>query len=242
MSHLFLVGADAPKNVARNKALAGAVVFTALASMLSAGSAMAVTTCATDDLSSIELSSGDKTVSNIVCQGDALNNSNVGIDFTDNGLLYEFSANTIQAGTGPSSSGSISYTIKIDQPDVFFQRVRLTSAGTDYVATKSVFDADDNPIFTMGQNFAESFVSPVAPPSFKDFGATDFFSVLKIVDFWSSGAQSDATVEDINNVFTQKSGPDTSEVPGPLPILGSAAAFGLSRRLRARIKQSVPTD
>jgi len=39
-------------------------------------------------------------------------------------------------------------------------------------------------------------------------------------------------------------GPDPDEVPGPLPVLGAAAAFGFSRKLRKRIKSNanpVPT-
>jgi hypothetical protein len=243
MTHL-LVGADALKNVARNKALVGAAVFTAFASMLSAGSAMADetdgTTCALVNSSTI-LVSGDKTISNIICDGDAKNNPLVKIDFGDNGLLYEFSSNFIEGGSGPSSTGSISYAINITQPSTFFQRVRLTSAGTDYVATKSVFDDSSNLLFTLGQNAAESFVSSVSGPSFKDFASTEFFSALNIVDTWSSGTQFDASVEDVNNIFTQKPGKGIGEVPGPLPIFGAAAAFGLSRRLRTRIKQSAPT-
>ncbi|MFM7753978.1 MAG: hypothetical protein ACKO58_06260, partial [Cyanobium sp.] len=31
--------------------------------------------------------------------------------------------------------------------------------------------------------------------------------------------------------------PDVSDVPGPLPLLGAAAAFGYSRKLRARLKK-----
>lgn len=41
----------------------------------------------------------------------------------------------------------------------------------------------------------------------------------------------------INDTVTQKFADDT--VPGPLPILGAAAAFGFSRKLRSRIKQTV---
>lgn len=240
MTHL-LFGADALKNVARNKALVGAAVFTAFASMLSAGSAMADdTTCAAVNSSTI-LVSGDKTISNIICSGDANNNPGVKLDFGNNGLLYEFSSNVINSGTGPSSAGSISYAINITQPSTFFDRVRLTSAGTDYVATKSVFDGSGNPLFTLGQNAAASFSSPVSPPSFKDFAPTEFFAALNIVDTWSSGTQFGASVQDVNNIFSQKPARAPGEVPGPLPIFGAAAAFGLSRRLRTRIKQSAPT-
>lgn len=39
--------------------------------------------------------------------------------------------------------------------------------------------------------------------------------------------------------FTRVVGPETSAVPGPLPLLGAAACFGYSRRLRQRMKISV---
>ena len=37
--------------------------------------------------------------------------------------------------------------------------------------------------------------------------------------------------------FDYTVGPEPSMVPGPLPIIGAASAFGFSRRLRSRIKQ-----
>jgi hypothetical protein len=40
---------------------------------------------------------------------------------------------------------------------------------------------------------------------------------------------------DVPNVWA-----DVTEVPGPLPILGAAAAFGYSRKLRKRIKSTEP--
>ncbi|AFY28283.1 hypothetical protein [Cyanobium gracile] len=38
--------------------------------------------------------------------------------------------------------------------------------------------------------------------------------------------------------FTRVVTPDTSAVPGPLPLLGAAACFGYSRRLRQRIQRT----
>jgi hypothetical protein len=37
---------------------------------------------------------------------------------------------------------------------------------------------------------------------------------------------------------TQVSSPPAADVPGPLPALGAAAAFGYSRKLRTRINRS----
>lgn len=44
---------------------------------------------------------------------------------------------------------------------------------------------------------------------------------------------------DLNQGFVQITG-FTADVPGPLPLLGAAAAFGWSRRLRSRINQPKP--
>ena len=42
--------------------------------------------------------------------------------------------------------------------------------------------------------------------------------------------------------FTRVVGPETPAVPGPLPLIGAAACFGYSRRLRQRIKISIAPD
>jgi hypothetical protein len=44
------------------------------------------------------------------------------------------------------------------------------------------------------------------------------------------------------NVFATATRVPTSSVPGPLPILGATAAFGISRRLRRRISLSTLAD
>lgn len=63
------------------------------------------------------------------------------------------------------------------------------------------------------------------PPGFAVSGTK-----FTIVDaFTISGT---ATLQAISNVWTQQK----TDVPGPLPLLGAAAAFGFSRRMRSRIK------
>jgi hypothetical protein len=44
--------------------------------------------------------------------------------------------------------------------------------------------------------------------------------------------------ENFNGTYAFVSAPAPSAVPGPLPLFGAAAAFGMSRRLRRRIKLS----
>jgi hypothetical protein len=43
------------------------------------------------------------------------------------------------------------------------------------------------------------------------------------------------SINSFQNSFTQLRGGDPETVPGPLPLLGAGAAFGFSRRLRARV-------
>lgn len=143
--------------------------------------------------------------------------------------IYEFSSDIVNGGTGTNTFGSISYTISID-PDIssqVFKSVALTAAGINYSAKKEVFN-DGNLLATLGVGDVET-----------DAFSGQFFTTLDIVDSWTVGAGEFATLEDINNLFTQKPGRGLpSEVPGPLSVLGVGAAFGLSRKLRSRIKGS----
>jgi hypothetical protein len=49
---------------------------------------------------------------------------------------------------------------------------------------------------------------------------------------------SDGVIDNVQNTFGQTG---TTGVPGPLPLLGIGAAFGMSRKLRKRIKGSTLT-
>ncbi|MBW4530116.1 MAG: hypothetical protein KME02_05425 [Aphanothece saxicola GSE-SYN-MK-01-06B] len=62
--------------------------------------------------------------------------------------------------------------------------------------------------------------------------SADFISKLVVAPLPNNAVQG------ITDTVTQKFD-DGETVPGPLPILGAAAAFGFSRKLRSRIKQTV---
>lgn len=181
------------------------------------------TTCAALLLDpGISLTTGDKIVSNIICSGDVVGSSDVLINFGVNGPIYEFSSDIIRGGTGPDTAGGISYTIAITS-DQAFNAVALTAAGINFTASKQIYAGGDL-LDTLGVGEVTTFA------------ANQYFTTLNIVDSWSVGSGQFATLEDINNLFTQKPGRGPSEVPGPLPILGVGAAYGLSRKLRARIR------
>ena len=67
-------------------------------------------------------------------------------------------------------------------------------------------------------------------PGFFDVGDASF-----TYDLAASAAQGGAG----NITYTRVIRPETSSVPGPLPLLGAAACFGYSRRLKQRIKISI---
>lgn len=208
------------------KVFIGAATLCAIASVFSIGSARAAsTTCAALALDAgISLSVGDKTISNIVCSGDVVGSDDVLINFGVNGPIYEFSSDIINGGTGPNTSGGIRYTIAINS-DQAFNSIALTAAGINFVATKEIFEG-------------EELLATLGVGQVKTFAANQFFQTLNIVDSWTVGSGEFASLEDVNNLFSQKPGRGPSEVPGPLPILGAGVAFGLSRKLRARIRSS----
>lgn len=69
-------------------------------------------------------------------------------------------------------------------------------------------------------------------PGFSDVGEA-FFSYDLVPGAGQGGAG--------NLTFTRVVRPDVDAVPGPLPLLGAAACFGYSRRLRKRIVGSIPS-
>ena len=160
-----------------------------------------------------------------MCSGDVDGNPDVLINFGVNGPIYEFSSDIINGGTGANTFGEISYTIAING-DHAFNSVALTAAGIDFTASKKIYSGG-------------SLLATLSVFEETTFGADKFYTSLNIVDAWTVGGNSQfSTLEDINNLFTQRPGRAPSEVPGPLPLLGAGAAFGLSRKMRARIKAS----
>ena len=172
----------------------------------------------------ISLTTGDKTISNIICSGDVAGSGDVLINFGVNGPIYEFSSDIIRGGTGPNTSGGISYAIAINS-DQAVKSVALTAAGINFSASKEIYSGTDL-LATLGVGETTSFA------------ANQFLTTLNIVDTWLVGSGEFATLEDINNLYIQKPGRGPSEVPGPLPLLGVGAAYGISRKLRVRLRRS----
>lgn len=221
-----------------NRTFIGSASVLACASVLMVGSAQAATStnCATPGT----LSTGFLTVSNIICGGDAAGRADVVIEIFQGGINYLFSGDLTPAPSALGfNNGNISYDIAINPlAKLEFKEVTLSATGlfSNYTATKEIrWSGGPGGVLVTGV--------PAVGPAEPVFSFAPFPNVqaLSIKDIWL-GATSLDTITDINNGFrlTESRGPGES-VPGPLPIAGAAACFGLSRQLRARIKRSKAT-
>jgi hypothetical protein len=209
----------------RAKAFLGAAVVTACGITLSAGSAeAAIPTTNCQDLN--DLTVGNTKITNLSCTGDIAGSDNVLILYDELTNNVEYSFFGIPA-TG-SQLGSIGYDIEITAGQSVFQKVSLTSDGSAdsiYDAFKDITWAGGSAQLATNQGGAEPvFTFP-----------TLTIKKLTILDSWVASI---GDVQLVKNNFTLAPGTDIPDsVPGPLPILGAAAAFGMSRKLRSRIKQ-----
>ncbi|WP_143594050.1 hypothetical protein [Synechococcus sp. BO 8801] len=205
-----------------SKSLFGAAVVAAAVTGLSAGSAEAVqtTTCGLAG----NLTFGDKTVSNIVCTGVGADTE---IRFNNFDLAYDFGS----VIDPPTQAGKISYTISITDPAFEFAAVGLDSG--------CIFPALGGCTVTKNLSWSggsTSLVSSNGNPAPVDYLFAAGVTSLNVEDIFL--ATGNSAVSTANNFFSQRPGGGPEPVPGPLPILGAGMAFGLSRRLRSRIKAS----
>jgi hypothetical protein len=121
-----------------------------------------------------------------------------------------------------SDGGFLSY--KIEATDGVFTRVNLISARdlpsgvTKTYGTRLLTDG-----FTVDPS---SVIDTLNISSNVSDSGSAYGSVLYVNDSWTGPG----AIDNISNEYAQ------SQVPGPVPVLGAAAAFGFSRRLRQRLK------
>ena len=117
-------------------------------------------------------------------------------------------------------TGHLDYKIKITDPAYFFTTASLgtllTGAG-DYTVNKKFYT--DDTFTTEITAWALSNPTP-ANPDTKSIGSQEIF----VRDSWNIPSGSTATIDDIQNSYTQ--------VPAPLPLLGVGAVYGSIRKLR----------
>jgi hypothetical protein len=120
--------------------------------------------------------------------------------------------------------GNLRYKIAINGP-LHFSQVKLANQGDitngAYSVTKTFWNSD----YTV-QVIPDTLVNPITPDGI-DISSLGL-QTLYVQDEWNVKPTANGSITSIQNSFGQ--------VPGPLPLVGVGAAFGLSRRIRSRIK------
>jgi hypothetical protein len=128
-----------------------------------------------------------------------------------------------------NDNGFLRYKFEIDPilgKGRVFDQIKLANQGDitngKYEITKSFWNSD----FTT-QVITDVLINPTTPDgiSVANLGLT----TLYVWDKWNVQPGANGSINSLQNSFGQK-------VPGPLPLVGIGAAFGLSRRIRSRIK------
>lgn len=135
--------------------------------------------------------------------------------------MHQFGASGLAFTTG--TSGTYSYKVSIDStmsPNRRFKKFQTSSTtfGTDI--TKTLSDGTNTLTSTNGSTSPEFTYNPI--------------SALPI-SFSSTITVNSGVLTGFTDTITQAEVPP---VPGPLPLLGAAAAFKVSRQLRKRAKQA----
>ena len=124
--------------------------------------------------------------------------------------------------------GNLRYKIAIMDPTRFFAQVGLANQGDitngEYTITKTFWNSD----YTV-QVISDVLTNPVTPDGITL--ASLGLQTLYVQDEWNVQPGANGSINSLQNSFGQ-----TDHVPGPLPLVGIGAAFGLSRRIRSRIK------
>ena len=218
------------------KVLMAAAILGGSGSLLSAGSAIAQSTCSFGSnisftaCSATTLTEGDKTVTftNLLGLNPSATYGGT-ITLADLGFNF-YSVSTVFIG--PLGAGepanTIGYDIEIDPlSNNYFSGVKLT-ANSDISASTVIKTEVSAPSL-----FTQLTVSGTGsnPPGMGTFNSIPGFAKkLSILDTFSTPTPGALT--SYVNTFRQ------SEAPGPLPVLGAGMAFGFSRKLRSRIKAS----
>ena len=180
-------------------------------------------------LGSTGCTSGDKIYSDFSFTG--FNTGTTNLSITDSGPQHTFSASGLNFGA--STTASYSYTVAIapGNPNASFLGYRTGATTSDVftplASTKTLTGTPNGDTSTAINETSGNvvFYSPTIG------GPVTFTGAINVTS-GRMGVFTDSLVQQINTP------PPPSSVPGPLPILGVAAAFGYSRRLRKRVSTS----
>lgn len=156
----------------------------------------------------------------------------------------DFSGSRICAGsTGDTLTYSVAPTPNTGAFDNYIPALLLNAISSS--PNNPLASPNNTPFVYLDSFSSQFFISPnyvsgTSISSFSDFSGTfsqlGFGTITGTLGTWTIGTG--ALTDTINVQFGAPPGPgpSPSTVPGPLPVVGGAAAFGWSRRLRRRIQ------
>ena len=164
--------------------------------------------------------SGDKIYSDFSFTGFA---GSTALSVTDAGPQHTFSASGLNFGVGSTASYSYTVAIAPGNPNASFLAYRTGATTSDVftplASTKTLIGTPNGDVST-GTNETSGNLVTYAPTI---GGPVAFTGSINV-----TGGRMDV----FTDTLVQQVNTPTSSTPGPLPILGAAAAFGSVRKLR----------
>jgi len=155
-----------------------------------------------------------------------------GFTFTQNGSSHTFQGTGLNANAGTYTYG---FTVALFNPPAgqAFKSFITDASGSDtgsgftYNKTLASNAPDGGDSTSSAPGGSGNMVNFTTPYPAGQVAPVTFAATINVTTGTLTG-----TTDSVNQQFN-----GTSEVPGPLPLLGAGAAFGFSRRLRSRIKK-----
>jgi len=208
-----------------SRSLTGAALLLSTAALINAGESKAAGdfTCFLSNLSTCGGLVGDKNFSDFSLSGFAARPGDF-ISVSESGGYWSVQTNFTPATTG-TVNGTLKYNVAIVGTQFTFQDLGVSVSGGPFTSGNPQIESKITGIDSGNSFFADVTTSPM-----KTF-ANNTKTIAVDQKFTASSPR---RLGSFTTSFTQN-------VPGPLPLLGGAAAFGFSRRLRSRIKTSAAT-
>jgi hypothetical protein len=189
-----------------------------------------------------DITVGDKTLTNFDFSGldTADGDSMTFTSFGPGGIFHQFQYNFASPLPQSPFSGSFSYRVTINDLGAgnTFKKIQSNITGSTE-GSGSFFTSvtASSPLTPVSSDASSSNVSPGINPGNDAFFGPGVTTAIFTQSFNLAGSDPNvAIVNSLGVTLTQQR--PTESVPGPLPILGAGAAFGLSRKLRSRVRQA----